>query len=221
MRQPNAKNCWSVSQARQPEETAPEKKKPIGAPSCGNMPSTRAWLAGHSRSPGARRHPIRRRGRFPARTGRGQASREPRFRSCYIQATHRSRRLRCPWWRGPRRAFACGRYDHRSGQRLRSRWGARGRRCRKLRAMPALTRPDRKKEKDMRKHQDRSRGDVKVKELNCCPYQAGEEDLAGSVDFLLGGPVIFHRPFELYRLRERKAATIRIADQTDNDRSRA
>ena len=88
--------------------------------------------------------------------------------------------------------------------------------------MPALTRPDRKKEKEMRKHQDRRRGvDVKVKELNCCPYQAGEEDLAGSVDFLSGGTRHFSSAIRIVPIAERKAATIRIADQTDNDRSRA
>ena len=70
-------------------------------------------------------------------------------------------------------AFACGRCDHRSGQRLRSRWGARP----KLRAMPALTSEGRKRDA---KHQDRSRRRCKVKTQ--LVYQAGEEDLTGSVE---------------------------------------
>ena len=38
MRQPNAKNCSSVSARDSSRKMPPEKKKPIGAPSCGNMP---------------------------------------------------------------------------------------------------------------------------------------------------------------------------------------
>ena len=45
MRQPNAKNCSSVSHAESSRKMPPEKKKPTGAPSCGNMPY-------HARLPG-------------------------------------------------------------------------------------------------------------------------------------------------------------------------
>ena len=37
-RQPQAKNCSSVSQRESSRKIPPEQKKPIGAPSCGNMP---------------------------------------------------------------------------------------------------------------------------------------------------------------------------------------
>ena len=45
MRQPNAKNCSSVRNRDSSRNTLPENTKPIGAPSCGNMPVPRA-LAG-------------------------------------------------------------------------------------------------------------------------------------------------------------------------------
>ncbi len=45
MRQPNAKNWSSVSVIDSSRKTLPEQKKPIGAPSCGNMPY-------HARFPG-------------------------------------------------------------------------------------------------------------------------------------------------------------------------
>ncbi len=45
MRQPQAKNCSSVSRREMSRKMPPEKKKPSGAPSCGNMPY-------HARLPG-------------------------------------------------------------------------------------------------------------------------------------------------------------------------
>ena len=45
MRQPNRKNCSSVSHRESIRNVPPEKKKPSGAPSWGNMPY-------HARLPG-------------------------------------------------------------------------------------------------------------------------------------------------------------------------
>ena len=95
----------------------PRRVKPIGAPSCGNMPY-------HARRPGgafsiasSTAPPHSPPSPSPGRSGRARAARARARRSSRRSAASRSRPSRCPSSAAPRRASLCGRRDRRSGRR--------------------------------------------------------------------------------------------------------
>ncbi len=148
MRQPNEKNCSSVSHRDSARNTPPEKKNPIGAPSCGNIPYHARFPGGafsiarstappHS-PPSPRPWPKR---QIASRSGAANADRLRR------SAARRSRPWKCPSSAARRRASSCGRCGRRSGRRAPSRPAGPGTRSQTSRATRAWPRRDRRPER--------------------------------------------------------------------------
>ena len=198
MRQPNAKNCSSVSDSRQQQEHAAGKEEA----------DRRAELREHAVPRAlARRRVLDRQqhGAAPfaaeAEALAEAAQREQQRRGDADRLVGRQQRRSPPSTRpssaAPRRASSCGRCDRRSGRTAPSRSAARGRRCAKVASEASVADAGSDAGKNScRKHQHRRGGvDVEVEELDGRADQAGEQHLARRVDrsrsFFLG---LIHRP---------------------------
>ena len=184
MRQPQAKNCSSVSQRESTRNTPPEKKNPIGAPSWGNMPY-QARLPGGAfsmaRSTAPPHSPPRPRP-WPKRQSGEQQRSQDADGVVGRQRADGDRGHAHGEQGGDQRGLAAHAIAEMAEERGSDRAGQERDSERRERGQCGRRRIRRRKEQARKHEHGRRRVDVEIEELDRRADQAGKEHLVRSVD---------------------------------------